>query len=155
MVEPSCSDLAVVDMALRHCMCGALILVQAIGIACVGDGRVGVEYNDGRRQGPLSVISILNARLPAKSNPWSNPQLCSLIPPSSHACPPFMFSSAQALYHAHALSEGGQRHVTIADLSQGVIHPSKVRKTLCLLLARQLPRGRCFSRRLGDLSGFV
>lgn len=33
----------------------------------------------------------------------------------------------QALYRAHALSEGGQRHVTIADLSQGVVHPSKVR----------------------------
>lgn len=32
----------------------------------------------------------------------------------------------QALYRAHALSEGGQRHVTIADLSQGVVHPSKV-----------------------------
>ncbi|CAM9114977.1 unnamed protein product, partial [Ectocarpus sp. 4 AP-2014] len=31
-----------------------------------------------------------------------------------------------ALYHAHALSEGGQRHITIADLSQGVIHPSKM-----------------------------
>ncbi|CAM9257348.1 unnamed protein product, partial [Hapterophycus canaliculatus] len=30
-----------------------------------------------------------------------------------------------ALYTAHALSEGGQRHVTIADLSQGVIYPSK------------------------------
>lgn len=58
--------------------------------------------------------------------------------------------SAQALYHAHALSEGGQRHVTIADLSQGVIHPSKVfylRRSLSLLgslLSRgcRSPRGR-------------
>lgn len=34
----------------------------------------------------------------------------------------------QALYRAHALLEGGQRHVTIADLTQGVVHPSKVRR---------------------------
>lgn len=34
--------------------------------------------------------------------------------------------TSQALYRAHALLEGGQRHVTIADLTQGVVHPSKV-----------------------------
>lgn len=37
----------------------------------------------------------------------------------------------QALYRAHALLEGGQRHVTIADLTQGVVHPSKVGGRVC------------------------
>lgn len=58
--------------------------------------------------------------------PWRTPAL------KTHSVSPFRcrfrhpLPLAQALYHAHALSEGGQRHITIADLSQGVIHPSKV-----------------------------
>lgn len=56
-------------------------------------------------------------------------------------------SSAQALYHAHALSDGGQRHVTIADLSQGVIHPSKVNTRMLVTIESNVIPGLSLSCR--------
>lgn len=38
----------------------------------------------------------------------------------------FPLTPLQALYQAHSLSDGGNRHVTVVDLSRGEVYPSKV-----------------------------